>query len=240
VPQGNVLIVQEKTVETVPEASFDGGMILFSFQEEAQVIYEVVLLNIETSATINVVYDGGKRKDIDVTGLGRNSVQTVPINLERVSSVLVIQTGPGAVASIRGCFGPGTKPPSVPSTPAPSFEDTAPPTAEPVTDAPVVSPPTIGTQPTPVVTPPTPVTQPTPVVTPPTQQRPTPPPVDGCVEDTVTFDTYSDGTTIPGGTYVDDEWLATHGFSLGAMGGTGDFPRILDTSQENGALGRYV
>jgi len=215
----NVLIVQETTVETVPEASFEGGMITFEFSpdNEAQLIYEVGLINIEEGgATISVVYDGGQTKDISVTGLGRNAVQTVPVNLENVSTLKITLTGPGAVTSIYGCFKPGTRPPTTDSrapTPAPSLEEGTPlPTEEPAT------PPSQG--------PPSP----TPQGPAPTPQGPAPTPIDGCVETSVTFDTLADGTELPGGLYVYDEWLESYGITLSAMGGSGDRPRLFNTS----------
>lgn len=219
--QNNVLIVQEGTVASVPEASFDGGMITFTFQKEAQVIYEVGLMNIEEgNASISVTYNGNQVRDIAVTGSGRNSVQKVPINLERVSSLKVTLTGPGAVTSIYGCYEPGPESP----TQAPSFEGsplpTSPPApstgAPPTGGAPTVGPPTAGPAPTPGGgTPP----------------GPTGPPVEGCVEATVTFDTAGNGNELPGGLYVVDEWEDAYGFTLSAMDGSSNvFPRLFDTS----------
>lgn len=256
-PLGNVLIVQEKSVETVPEASIEGGMILFSFPEEAERIDFLTLFNVEGSASsVTVVYDGTQRKEFAVTGLGRNAVQKVGINLEKVTSILVVFSGPSAVMNMSGCYAPGTLPPSVPTTPAPSIEDTPAPSIEeiPLPTSKPDPPTTVGTptQEPPSGTPPTPgggtptkppigTAPPTPPGSQPTPLTPTRPPVDGCFEATVTFDTDSDGTVIPDGTYVNDEWLDTYGFKLGSMGGTGDFPRILDSSQPGtGALGRYV
>ena len=52
----------------------------------------------------------------------------------------------------------------------------------------------------------------------------------GCVQTTIDFDTYVDGTPIPGGTYVEDQWLAKYGLRLSASGGFGNVPRIFNTS----------
>jgi hypothetical protein len=38
------------------------------------------------------------------------------------------------------------------------------------------------------------------------------------------------GTAIPGGTYVQDQWLAAYGLLLSACGGFGDAPRLFNTS----------
>jgi hypothetical protein len=61
---------------------------------------------------------------------------------------------------------------------------------------------------------------------------PTPPPNPcACINSTIiTFDKLPNGTTIPGGTYVQNEWFDTYGIKLSASGGLGDMPRIFDTN----------
>lgn len=57
VPQENVLIIQEKTAQ-VPDASFDGGMILFEFEKgEADIISEIEVMNVKgRDSYITVLY----------------------------------------------------------------------------------------------------------------------------------------------------------------------------------------
>ena len=159
VPQGNVLIIQEDTVE-YPEASFDGGMIRFDFQKEAKAVYSLELMNINGNATyVTVTHSGETVVRISVVGLGRNSIQTVSINLENVSSITVTFTEPGAVTQLNGCFEPSTRPPSVIAPTLPGTTPTGVPPTQPVPT------PSIGTPTQPA---------PTPDSTTPTQQTPTP------------------------------------------------------------------
>ena len=161
VPQGNVLIIQEDTVE-YPEASFDGGMIRFDFQREAKAVYSLELMNINGNATyVTVTHSGETVVRISVVGLGRNSIQTVSINLENVSSITVTFTEPGAVTQLNGCFEPSTRPPSVIAPTLPGTTPTGAPPTQPV--------------PTPLIGTPT-QPAPTPDSTTPTQQTPTPAP----------------------------------------------------------------
>jgi hypothetical protein len=167
IEQGNVLVVQESSVETVPEASFDGGVILFSFEQEAQELIAVELFNIEgNGSSLSVVYEDGKATKFEIIGLGRNSVQRIPVNLKRVSSFFVTLAGPGAVSRVHGCFQPATRPPTPVVTPS-----ATPPTPVLPTNAP----PTLGAQPTPITpsnAPPSVPPQPTPTA--PTGAQPTP------------------------------------------------------------------
>lgn len=76
-----------------------------------------------------------------------------------------------------------------------------------------------------------PTTSPTPAVpteAPPTAVTPTSPGV--CINYTIAFDTYPNGTTIPPGTYVQNEWFDAYGIILAAAGGFDDRPRIFDTT----------
>jgi hypothetical protein len=71
VPQKNVLIIQEDTVEE-PAASLEGGMMFFDFVQEAEIVYEIGLMNIQGGDSyITVVYREGDIqvvKKIDVVG----------------------------------------------------------------------------------------------------------------------------------------------------------------------------
>ena len=63
----------------------------------------------------------------------------------------------------------------------------------------------------------------------------TPPPAptlstpEECVNVTVDFLTTPDGATIPGGAYVEDEWIE-YGLTLSAVGGLGSVPRVFNSS----------
>ena len=52
----------------------------------------------------------------------------------------------------------------------------------------------------------------------------------GCTKTVVDFNTFPNGSPIPGGTYVKDEWYAAYGMKLSASGGYGDAPRLFNTS----------
>jgi len=155
---------------------------------------------------------------------------------------------PSAVTSINGCFEPGkdTKAPSA-GPPTAAVPTEAPPTmnAQPTPATPTNAQPTPATptnaQPSPVSPtsgpPSTSVPTPdggTPTLAPPTTGPPsptTPAPttLDGCANVILDFDTYPDGTPLPGGKYVEKEWAA-YGLTLSATGGFLDFPRLFDTS----------
>jgi hypothetical protein len=109
VPQENVLIVQKARIDR-PEDSEDGGVIIFDFTSQVQRLYEVGLMNIKgNDTTILASYTNGAGtkvpKYINVTGLGANSVQTVPINLENVFRLTLYLSGSGAVTSLGLCLG---------------------------------------------------------------------------------------------------------------------------------------
>jgi len=138
--------------------------------------------------------------------------------------------------------------------PTPSEPTAAEPTpSEPTAAQPTPSEPTpaapTGGEPTPAT--PTDSSAPTPPATsPPTPatgtSTPTPPPIDACVEATIDFDTLPDGTQLSGGLFVDDEYLEFYGFTMSAIGGLGDVPRLFNTTDfglgtsRNQAIGRYV
>jgi hypothetical protein len=64
---------------------------------------------------------------------------------------------------------------------------------------------------------------------PPIPLMPTPSAGD-CEKTNISFDTYVDGTPIPGGTYFKDQWLAKYGLQLSTSGGFGNAPRLFNTS----------
>lgn len=58
-PQNNVLIIQEDTVQE-PAGSLEGGMMFFEFDGEADIVYEIGLMNIVGGESyITVVYRYG-------------------------------------------------------------------------------------------------------------------------------------------------------------------------------------
>ncbi len=62
-------------------------------------------------------------------------------------------------------------------------------------------------------------------VSPPTS----PPPTDECIRTIVDFLTTADGTPIPGGAYVENEWNE-FGLTMSSTGGLGSVPRVFNTS----------
>ena len=98
---GNVLIVQEGDTElSVPNRN--GGTITCDFSRNISMINSIGLMGIEgNSTTITVIHhERARSTTISVIGLGRNSVQTVFVEIEHVSQLSVNLSGPGAVTSI--------------------------------------------------------------------------------------------------------------------------------------------
>jgi hypothetical protein len=108
-PQGNVLIIQQDNADDdTPVPNPNGGTITFDFTAKVQAVHEIALMDLDLNAitTITVKYGNDQVKTINVTGLGDNAVQTVPINLDQVSELSLELTTSGAVASISFCSTP--------------------------------------------------------------------------------------------------------------------------------------
>ena len=121
-PQGNVLIIQEENDNTFqPDSSDTGGTIVFDFASNVSSIEEIGLMDIdEENCTISLAFVtpyGENRTTIDVIPQGDNSVQTIDINLARVSQLNITFTGSGAVTFIGLCLNEGgsAMPSSAPS-----------------------------------------------------------------------------------------------------------------------------
>jgi hypothetical protein len=103
-PQGNVLIIMDDPNDEYP---YD-GVIKFEFMRSMEFVHAVGLLDVEGNATtIHVVHDSGmgiETTTINVTGMGANSVQTVPINQNNVSQLRVNLAGMEAVTFISFCY----------------------------------------------------------------------------------------------------------------------------------------
>lgn len=129
--------------------------------------------------------------------------QIVPIELARVSKIVVDLTRSGAVTYIHFCPGGGTPPTAIPAT-------VAPPTTIPATVAPPTGIPATATPPTSI-----------PATTPPTD--------DGvCDLVTVGFEKDAAGNDLVAGEYVQNEW-ASYGMIVSAKGGLVDLPRLFNT-----------
>jgi hypothetical protein len=51
-----------------------------------------------------------------------------------------------------------------------------------------------------------------------------------CINTTINFDTLPDGTVVPAGEYISNQWLEAYGISFSSSGGLGDIPRIFDST----------
>ena len=113
-PQGNVLVNQRQSGDNDDVTS----TIRFDFASKVQSVHQIGLMNIGLNgASIRISYmdeSGEQTETMTVAGLGKNSVQTVPINTEKVSRLFVDMTGLGAVTFVDICVG------SDAPTPAPS------------------------------------------------------------------------------------------------------------------------
>ena len=139
-PLGNVLIIQEPDAPC-PDDNQDGGVIIFDFFEPAQVVYEMHFLDIDYATKVEVIHEvssGLTSTTFNLPLLGDNAKQSLEINLEFVSQILVKFSRSGAVTSIDFCYDPdniGTAPPNAPTpaavTAPPTSFPTTPPTASP-------------------------------------------------------------------------------------------------------------
>jgi len=110
VPLGNVLIIQNEEDTDRPNDSESGGVISFLIDDSrVESVKEIGLMSIAViGTTIKVAYitSTGKKapKVIDVDPYGENSVQTIPIDREKVFQVDVNLAGPGAVTHFTMCI----------------------------------------------------------------------------------------------------------------------------------------
>lgn len=212
-PLGNVLIIQTNDIEE-NAANSKGGVITFDFFPIAPLVHSIGLLGITgNNTTITVVHEDGTRTtEITVIGLGRNSVQSISIDLKRVSQLNVRLSGIAGVTDISI----GKDPNEVVRQPEPMPNlSQVPPTAE----TPVVSesPSFSSSQ--------------SPSQEPPSGHNSAPiPPADNCQDVIIDFDTLPDGSPLPGGWWCDKDWLGPYGLVLSASGGFLDIPRLLSTS----------
>ena len=119
---GNVLIIQENNFDSsIPDDNVNGGIILFDFENVAEYVYDIGLLDVNYNASITVIYQATngnmKRKKITVPILGDNSYQALPINTANVRQILLTMVRSAAVTSISFCS-PSMVAPITP-TPAP-------------------------------------------------------------------------------------------------------------------------
>ena len=209
--QGNVLIVQGSNTER-PDENDGGGVITFDLSPLVPKVYNIGLMGIEGSGTTVTVVQEDEigietTSTIVVNGLGRNSVQTVPIDLEDVSQVNVNFAASGGViyVSIGSGSTDGAELPAVTWLPSqPPNRSPSPSGAQPVSPGPGISSST--------------------------SLQPLPSPMRSCINVTIDFDTFPDGSPLPGGWWAENEWLDTYGLSLSASGGFLDIPRLLNTS----------
>jgi hypothetical protein len=234
-------------------------MITFAFTSQVQFVSSIGFLNVDNSDTTVTVTTAESETTLRVPNIGTNSVQSLSIETEFVSSLKVTLGGLAAITYIDFCYVPESSAPNFAGPPAlnptpivaptPIVTPTVPTPALPTGGAPtpVVVPtpvPPISTLPTPPVIVPTPATmptsgsQPTPVNIPtapimPTPAVPsstTPPPISVCIEAVVDFDTLPDGRQLTGGQFVANEYLEFYGFTMSASGGFGVVPRLFNTS----------
>ena len=168
-------------------------MIIFDFTAAVTEVFEIGLMNVfeDGRTTITLTYSDGTTEDLNVPGLGVNSVQTIEINKADVTKLKVTYSDKVAVTFLSYCIeretpspvGSGAPAVPTPATPAPSTEEPLPTpggieptpvqsTSVPPSKAPPTPvPPTSGPVPTPGGSEPATV-QPTPL--PPTAASPTP------------------------------------------------------------------
>jgi hypothetical protein len=112
VPLGNVLIIQENNDDpSVPDDEQGGGTITMDFTTKVQYIYEIGIIDIEASSDsyFTVVHGIGTRqetKKIDFVGLGDNAVQTIPVNIAKVSKLTFNLDTSGAITHLAVCLEP--------------------------------------------------------------------------------------------------------------------------------------
>ena len=142
-PLGNVLIMQEPGSDC-PDDNVDGGMIIFDFDEPAEVVYSMGLLDIDYKTTVTVFHMIGEKMEetvFKVPILGDNLKQTLEINIENVKQIKLTATRSTAVIFLSFCYPPPsvspltalpTRSPIMASpTKKPTASPTAPPTAMP-------------------------------------------------------------------------------------------------------------
>jgi hypothetical protein len=104
VPQGNVLIIQQKNIAE-GDYNDNGGVIQFAFRSATRVGH-VGLMDMDNGKSyLEVTKRSGKTYRINYTGLGDNSVQLIPVDDVVKTIKLVMTTGGGAVTEI-GIFTP--------------------------------------------------------------------------------------------------------------------------------------
>ena len=181
-------------------------MITFAFTSQVQYVSSIGFLNVGNSDTVVTVTTSEAETTMRVPNIGKNSVQTLLIETEFVSTLKITLGGLSAITFIEFCYNPETAAPNFvgpPAAPTPVVTPTVPTPALPTSGVPTPALPTSGV-PTPGIVPtpvppistlptpasPTPVTvptiagQPTPVTvpTPAAPSSTTPPPISVCVE----------------------------------------------------------
>jgi hypothetical protein len=99
-PIGNVLIVQSNSNQDFPEPNSEGGIITFSFSPVASLVHSVGVISANNSIITIVHKEESQTTEISVASLGLDSVQSITIDLTRVSQIDVHFSGIGAVTDI--------------------------------------------------------------------------------------------------------------------------------------------
>jgi len=99
---GNVLIIQEDNDGDCPDDNRRGGTIAFDFVEPALAVYEMGFLNTDDGTSVKVLHimdENITKTVLDLPVYGRNSKQTLKINIENVT----LFKKSGAVTHIKFC-----------------------------------------------------------------------------------------------------------------------------------------
>lgn len=100
--QGNVLIIQQRS-STIASDNVDGGKIVFVFRYRVK-LESLGFMDIGENSRATVMVDTLDGKHVHfVNGFGRNSIEDVILNMEKVKRVVISLNGPGAIRYIKYC-----------------------------------------------------------------------------------------------------------------------------------------
>lgn len=117
-------------------------MIVFDFDEPAEIVYAMGVLDIdyESSITVSHLVDGKIVKTVmNLKLLGDNSYQTLEINIAFVKQIKLTLSRSGAVTSLAYCYPEASESPSASPSESPSEAPSPSPSASP-SEAPTESP----------------------------------------------------------------------------------------------------
>ena len=236
VPQGNVLIIQESN-KSEPDSNAKGGVICFSAVDNGTFdVLSIGLMGIprgpdtfiEVLTTSSVV-----PTRFNIMGLGRNSVQTVDINLDDATKLCVYLPGEGAITSITVC-GDGRVPSASPSLipDGPIMPPVEAPVNNPAFQSPIES---LVPSLSPAGSPPFATMTDSPTDEPSSFSSFAPTQI--CADlARIDFEKSGNGTLLDKGDYVSDDWSASNGVFIEALATCGGYTpwskaRIFDTAK---------